>query len=101
MKLRIIVLFIIVMIVASVSFGSYFNANNIGGSVVYFPLLLGIFSVNGYYRLGLEVFGGSQTGSLRFTPTMLYAGPALSYSDALGKISGLEAGIGGRLVTWD
>jgi len=98
-KLRIIVLFIIVMIVASVSFGSYFNANNIGGSVVYFPLLPGIFSVNGYYRLGLEVFGGSQTGSLRFTPTMLYAGPALSYSGALGKISDLEAGIDGRLVT--
>lgn len=101
MKLRIIVLFIIVMIVASVSFGSYFTANNIGGSVVYFPLLPGIFSVNGYYRLGLEVFGGSQTGSLRFTPTILYAGPDLSYSGALGKISGLEAGIGCRLVTWD
>ncbi len=57
------------------------------------------FLCNGYYRLGLEVFGGSQTGSLRFTPTMLYAGPALSYSGALGKISGLEAGIDGRLVT--
>lgn len=99
MMRKILVILIALLLVSTVSFGSYFNANNIGGSVVYFPFLLGIFSVNGYYRLGFEVFGASKTGSLSFTPTMLYVGPSVSYSGAFGEVSGLEAGIDARLLT--
>ena len=76
MMRKILVILIALLLVSTVSFGSYFNANNIGGSVVYFPFLLGIFSVNGYYRLGFQVFGASKSGSLSFTPTTLYTGPS-------------------------
>ncbi|MGC9321010.1 MAG: hypothetical protein ACP5FY_02040 [Kosmotogaceae bacterium] len=99
MKRKIAVILISLLIVATASFGSYFNANNVGGSVIYFPLLFGIFSVNGYYRMGFEVFNSSQTGNLSFTPTMLYVGPTVSYSGALGQISGLEAGLDARILT--
>lgn len=45
MKRKLAVILILFLIVATVSFGNYFNANNVGGSVIYFPLLFGICSV--------------------------------------------------------
>ena len=96
---KIIVFLVLALLVATFSFGSYFNSNNVGGSVIYFPFLLGIYSVSGYYRLGFEIFGPSRTGGLSFTPTMLYVGPTISYSGALGGVAEIEAGLDARLLT--